>query len=314
MRKPNTSALHSLDVRTLRLFVAIVHSGSLTRAALDNHLAVGAASRRISNFESLIGAPLLERHSRGLRLTPTGHLVAEYAQKILEQVNALGNVSVGLRQGIKERVRLLSNSAAITQHLPSTLNRFRKTHPAILVEVEETLSWHTAHALQRKHANIGIMVSSSPTMGLSNFPYRNERLLLVVPEGHPLEKRQHIRFEETLDYEYIGLTPNSSIYTLLREQAKSAGKTIRIHAQVNGLDNACRMVAAGLGMTIAPEGLANSCRTALNLKLIELDGTQYRFDQIVLHNDEAHMTAPERALLKHLREDHEPSRPPRRGR
>lgn len=70
MKKSDTPSLHGLDVKTLRLYEAVASTGSLTQAARANHLAVGAASRRISNFETMIGKPLLERNTRGLRLTP----------------------------------------------------------------------------------------------------------------------------------------------------------------------------------------------------------------------------------------------------
>jgi DNA-binding transcriptional LysR family regulator len=313
MKKSDIPSLHGLDVRTLRLYEAVAATGNLTQAAKANHLAIGAASRRIKNFETMIGKPLLERSSRGLSLTPAGQLIAEHVAKILEPLNALGIASMVLRRGIKGHVRVLSNGAAITAHLPSTLSRFRKKHPSVLVDVEEVLSRNTAQALMQKRANIGILVDTAPTLGLAHFPYRNERMLLVAPAGHPLERHTRIRFEDTLDHEYIGLTPSSSIYALLGEQARSVGKTIRIHAQVGGLDNACRMVASGLGLTVAPEGLARSLKSALNLKLIELDGDQYVFNQIVVHHNESVLTDMERHMLEHLRADREPARPSRRA-
>ncbi len=313
MKKSDIPSLHVLDVRTLRLYEAVAASGNLTQAAKANHLAVGAASRRIKNFETMIGQPLLTRSSRGLTLTPAGQLIAEHVEKILDPLNALGMTSLTLRRGIKGHVRVLANGAAITAHLPSTLSRFRKKHPSVLVEVEETLSRFTAQALMQKRANIGILTHTAPALGLASFPYRNERLLLVAPAGHPLERHTRMRFEDTLTHEYIGLTPSSSIFRMLNHRARAVGKSIRIHAQVGGLDNACRMVGAGLGLTVAPENLARSLKKAYNLKLIELDGEQYEFNQIVIHNDEDKLTEMELRLLEHLRTDREQERRPSRG-
>ncbi len=313
MKKSDIPSLHGLDVRTLRLFEAVAATGNLTQAAKANHLAIGAASRRIKNFETMIGKLLLERSPHGMRLTPAGQLVAEHVEKILEPLNALGIAALVLRRGIQGHVRVVSNGAAITAHLPSTLNRFRKKHPSVLVEVEEVLSRNTPQALMQKQANIGLMVDSAPTLGLANFPYRNERMLLVAPAGHPLERHTRIRFEDTLDHEFIGLSPASSIYRLLSEQARTVGKSIRIHAHVTGLDNACRMVAAGLGLTVAPERLARSLKAAFNLKLIELDGEQYEFNQIVVHNSLSTLSEMELHMLDHLRTDQEPVRTPRRA-
>lgn len=56
-----------------------------------------------------------------------------------------------------------------------------------------------------------------------------------------------MRFTDTLDYDYIGLQPESLIYTILREEARQAGKRIRILTQISGLYLVCSMVSAGLG-------------------------------------------------------------------
>lgn len=303
MKKSGSPSLHGLDVRTLRLFEAVAFTGSLTQAAKANHLAVGAASRRISNFESMIGKPLLDRNSRGLRLTPAGRLIADHVTKILDPLNAMSLASLILRTGVKGHARIVANSAAIAQHLPETVARFRKVESSILVEIEEVLSSRIAQAVQQQQANIGIMNSTAPKLGLAHFPYRSERMLLVMPAGHPLSRHERVRFEETLDYEYVGLTPTSSIFRLLTEKARNSGKMIRTHAQVGGLDNACRMVGAGLGMTVCPEGLARTLKKSFNLRLAMLEGDDYEFNQIVVHNSEEKLTDSEKKLLEHLRKD-----------
>jgi DNA-binding transcriptional LysR family regulator len=305
MRKPTFPALHGLDVRTLRLFESVVDAKNLTQAAKVNHLAVGAASRRISNFESLIGAPLLERHSRGLRLTPTGHLVAESVRNILDQLNGLGSISHNLRQGITDHVRLLANGVAITEYLPSIIMQFREKHPDVLVEIEESMSWNTANALLQQNASIGIVVSGVPTLGLRHFEYVTEALVLVTPRNHPLARRHRVRFTDTLDYDYIGLQPESLIYTMLREEARQAGKRVRILAQISGLYHVCSMVSAGLGLAVVPESLARSLQDAFKLATIKLEGRQFVFSETVLHIDEDKMTKTELALLEHLR-NHRP--------
>lgn len=307
MRKSEYLSLNGLDVRTLRLFATLVGAGNLTQAAQTNHLAVGAASRRIKGFEELIGAPLLERHSRGLRLTPMGHIVAEHVRNVLEQLDALGNVSLNLRQGIKGHARLLANGVAITQHLPATIKRFRKQHPEVLVEIEAIFTRDTASALLQQGANIGICVNGPPTLGLHQCKYRSERLVLITPKQHPLSKQRLARFVDTLSYDYIGLAPGRPIYELLREEARHAGKTMRIYTQVSGLYGICRMVSAGLGISVVPESIARSLQQTLDLAVIELQGYQYVFEQVILHVDENKMNPTELALLNHLREDREPA-------
>lgn len=302
MRKQTFPALHGLDVRTLQLFESVVKAGNLTQAAKANHLAVGAASRRISNFESLIGMPLLERFARGVRTTPTGALVAESVRNILDELNGLSSISQNLQQGLTKHVRLLGNGVAITEYLPAVIRKFRDKHPDVMVEIEESRSWDTTNALQQEYARIGIAaVSQQPGMGLQHFEFVTEPLVLVAHKAHPLGRRKRVRFTDTLDYEYIGLQLDSIIYAPLREEARHVGKVIRTLAQVGGLYHACRMVSAGLGLAVVPESLALSLKGCFDLAVIPLESPHNVFREIVLHVDEARMNETERALLEHLR-------------
>lgn len=306
MSNPKTFKLHGLDVRTLRLFQAVVDAGNLTHAAKANHLAVSAASRRITNFETLIGTPLLERHARGVSLTPTGTLVAESVRNILDELNGLGNISHNSRHGINKHVRLLGNGVAITEYLPPVIRKFREKHPDVLVEIEESRSWDTAQSLQQDYARIGIAAAAASneynSRGLHQFEYAVEPLVLVAHKSHPLGRRQRVRFVDTLDHDYIGLQLESVIHGPLREEARQAGKIIRTFAQVGGLYHACRMVSAGLGLAVVPESLANSLKVSFDLAVIRLESRHSEFREIVLHADEDRMNDTELALLDHLRE------------
>jgi len=64
--------LHRLDLASLSLFSLVVRTGSISKGAELAHLAVGAASKWISDLEAAVGAALLERHSRGVTLTVAG--------------------------------------------------------------------------------------------------------------------------------------------------------------------------------------------------------------------------------------------------
>ncbi len=304
MRKPAFPALQGLDVRTLRLFEAVVKTGNLTQAARASHLAVGAASRRISNFETLIGTPLLERYARGVRPTAMGLKVAESVRNILDEVNGLSSISQNLRQGLTKHVQLLGNGVAITEYLPNVIRKFRDKHPDVLVEVEESLSWNTVNALQMSRAKIGIAAlrETEVGVGLHQFEYAREPLVLVTHKSHPLGRKQRIRFADTLDYEHIALHQESIIYSHLREEARAAGKVIRVPAQVGGLYHACRMVSANLGIAVVPQSLAQSLKQCFELSIIALENRNSGvFREVVLHVDEQRMNDSELALLNHLR-------------
>jgi molybdenum-dependent DNA-binding transcriptional regulator ModE len=90
--QPAIMNLHRLDIVSLSLFSQVARAGSISKGAGLTHLAVGAASKRISDLEQAVGAVLLEPHSRGVTLTLTGEALYRHAQRILSDIDLLADV------------------------------------------------------------------------------------------------------------------------------------------------------------------------------------------------------------------------------
>jgi molybdate transport repressor ModE-like protein len=101
------------DLTDMRLFLTVVECGSLTQGARTMHLALASVSERIAGMESALGAPLLERNRRGVRATAAGEALVRHARSILGQVEQMRGELRTYATGLKGRVRLLSNTAAM---------------------------------------------------------------------------------------------------------------------------------------------------------------------------------------------------------
>jgi DNA-binding transcriptional LysR family regulator len=104
-------------------------------------------------------------------------------------------------------------------------------------------------------ADIGIIASQTPRQGLAEVPYHTDRLVLGVPNGHPLSKRKSVRFEDALEYSFVGPHADSSLSQLMRKGAQECGKTIQQRIQVSSFEAMCRLVERRLGITMLPEGV-----------------------------------------------------------
>lgn len=81
--------LHRVDLVSLSLFSLVARTGSISKGAELASLAVGAASKRLSDLERSLGTPLLERHSRGVTLTQAGLALQRHARRILADVDEM---------------------------------------------------------------------------------------------------------------------------------------------------------------------------------------------------------------------------------
>jgi DNA-binding transcriptional LysR family regulator len=129
--------LQRLDLTSLSLFTLVVRTGSISQGAALAHLAIGAASKRITDLEAAVGVTLLERHSRGVRPTAAGQVLFQRARSVLQEVEHLSAELSDYALGVVGVVRLWANTSALTQFLPGELATFQAGNPGIRIELEE---------------------------------------------------------------------------------------------------------------------------------------------------------------------------------
>ena len=260
-----------VDFVTLKLFCAVVQSGSITKGASACNLALSAASRRLSDFEATVGVPLMDRSVKGVTMTPAGHAVMQHALRLFQGFEQLSTELSEYSKGVKGHVRLWANMSALTEFLPSTLASFLKAHPEIQVEVEEQLSGDIVRALIDGIADIGVFAEGPVTSGLHTQIMGRDQLVIACSKDHPLRKRKVISFEECLEYDFVGLNRGSSLLELTSRNAEKLGKQMRHRIQVRSYDAMCKMIAVNLGIGVLPYQACAPQLQAMGLKVVQLE-------------------------------------------
>jgi DNA-binding transcriptional LysR family regulator len=122
-----------LDTDQLRSFLAIVDSGSFTKAAERVHKTQSAVSMHIRRLEEQLGCALFVKHGRGARLTAEGERLIEFARRIIQvEAGALAALS---RKGLRGAARLGMPDDYAESFLAEILSRFNRRHPFVEVSV-----------------------------------------------------------------------------------------------------------------------------------------------------------------------------------
>jgi DNA-binding transcriptional LysR family regulator len=292
--------LHRLDLVSLSLFALIVRSGSISKGAELAHLAIGAASKRIADLESTIGAELFERHSRGITLTAAGEALKLHAQRILNDVDLMTADMSDYAAGVVGVVRLWANTSAVTQFLPSEIAEFNASNPEIRIELEEQDSEQVALAVVDGVADFGIMADQMPTFGLQTMPYRHDHLVLVIPDGHPLTRRESVSFIDALEFDFVSLSRNTSLAKRLQAATAFSGGQLKLRIQVRSFDAMCLMVAAGLGIAVLPDAAAGPHLRSMGLHKIGLSEDWAHRELLICARDLKALRKPARLLVDHL--------------
>ena len=240
------------DLTDLRLFLHTVECGNITAGAQRSHLSLPAASARIRAMESSLGIALLERNRRGVQPTPAGQALVTHARQIGQQVERLQLDLAQYANGLHGQVRLLCNTAALTEYLPELLAGFLRQHPNIDVDIQELPSLRIIQALGQGIADLGIVSTAVVTGELQTRPFRDDPLVLIMQPDHPLAAVDNPTFVRSLEYGYVGLGANSALALHLEEQALHLGKRMQVRVRAEGFDGVIRMVAHGAGLGIVP--------------------------------------------------------------
>jgi len=244
------------DLITLNLVLAIADTRSITRGAAHEHLALAAASKRLSDLESRLGVTLFERHARGVDLTEAGRALVRHIRSLNASLHALESEVVEFSRGIKGHLRIAANASAITECLPADLAAFSQAHPGIRISLEDLTSAEVQAAVAEGRADVGIFVPPQHEARLSCRHYRDGELAVLVPQAHVLARRHAVPFDALLDFDIVGMHLGAAVHEQMRERAQALGRTLNVRLQVRGFDAIAQLVEAGLGVAVLPAVVA----------------------------------------------------------
>ena len=259
------------DLADLRLFIHIAESPSLTQGARRAHLSPAAASARIKALEGQLDSRLLYRDSRGVELTPAGHKLLQHARLIMRQVDYLKSEFTAYGADHAGHIRIFANTTAVTEFLPEILAGFLAERPGVTVDLQERLSRDIVRGVLDGTTDLGIIAGPLEVSGLQAIHFSTDRLVLAVPEGHPLAGEQAVTLAQTLAYPHISLHEGSTLLTFLRDEVEKLGQKLLLRIQVSSFEASCRMIEAGVGIGIIPESAAQRHSRTMRLAFVQID-------------------------------------------
>ena len=263
--------LNRFDLVSLRVYVAVIETGSLTAGAARFAISLAAASKRVANLERGMGSVLLNRGKNGVAPTAAGQTLYRHILRLTADLEGMAMAMGDYGRGVQSHVRLWANTSAVNGILPEALRRYLANNSATKIDLEEALSDAVVRAVATGSADLGIFSDNIPAAGLESEVCDVDLLVLLLPRGHALARRKRIRFREALGHDFIGLERSASLQRLLGSAAETLGGTLKVRVQVRSFDAMCRMVALGIGIGVLPRAAAMPHITSMRLAHVRLD-------------------------------------------
>jgi len=260
-----------MELRHLRYFVAVAEELHFTRAAERLHIGQPPLSQQIRLLEEEVGAKLLDRSRRWVRLTEAGKLFLDDARRILALSADAAQTARQAERGELGRLRIgFTSSTPLTEVFNKAVNAYRKQFPGVTLSFTEMSTLRQVDALRDRSIDLGFI--RPPELELPHDvvieTLRHDPLVLVTPVNHVLARRPAVSIAELADFAFVtfrtdaGTGVQGQVLRLCRE----AGFEPKIALQAGEGSTIIGLVAAGCGISILPESF-----TGLRVK-----GVSYR--------------------------------------
>ena len=239
----------AVDLNMLRQFLVVARLEHLSRAAEELHIAQPSVSRTIARLENELGTPLFDRAGR-LRLNPAGQLFRAYVERSLGELDA-GRRAVADATGEGfGAVRLASETfLALTEPLAA----FKRSHPAIEVELQQMAADEMARRLRAQDIDLCVASQPIPTAGLESVPLLDEAVGVVTALDHPLASRGSVSIDELADQPFVTARKGHWQRRLLDRLFAEHGLTPRIVCEADEAVAIQELIRAGLGIGFNPD-------------------------------------------------------------
>lgn len=231
-------------------FVKTVECGSFTRAAGVLNYSQSGISRMIGDLEREWQVTLLERGKSGVRLTSEGTRLLPYAKRVCseyEKLQAEVDEINGLKSGL---IRIGTFSSVATHWLPNIIREFQKEYPGIdyeliLGDYTEIETW-----IEEGRVDCGFLRLPA-RKELESVFLEQDRLLVVLPEGHPLAALEKIPVSALCREPFMLLEKGAKAE--VSEIFERSGLSPKVHFTTWDDYAIMAMVESGLGISILPE-------------------------------------------------------------
>jgi DNA-binding transcriptional LysR family regulator len=251
-----------IDVRRLRLLLELSRRGTITAVADALAYTPSAVSQQLAALEREAGVPLLERVGRRVALTPTGTVLARYAESVLAVLEEASAALAAARASLTGPLRIGAFPTAARTILPPALVALGRDHPGLELMVTELDPVAVPDALRAGALDVALTfvydyVPTEPDSALDAEPLLEETVYLATPSGQGAAAETGV--QDWRDAPWIAGSPDTMCHTMMVRACQASGFTPRVRHYADDFATVLALVAAGQGVSLVPElGIAGT--------------------------------------------------------
>ncbi len=241
-----------MQLESLKMFVDVVETGSFSRAAQLNHVTQSAVSQQIRALENRYEQRLLSRSARQVTPTPAGERLFRGCKEILARFSEVEGE-------IREQATEVSGTCNVSciysvglHELHTIQKELLRTHPKVNVRLNYRRSDQVYDDVILGAADLGLVAYPQPRAGVDLVPFREDKMALVLPPGHPLAGKGKIAMTAVTALPFIAFDREAPSRKGIDKLFRDKGLELNPTMEMDNVETIKRAVELGLGVSILP--------------------------------------------------------------
>lgn len=244
-----------MNLNQLQYFVTLAHMEHYTRAAEKLTITQPSLSHAIASLEQELETQLFEKQGRNVALTKYGKIFLEYAEEALAILDTGVRKTKALTSLTGGRIDIGYIYTQGAEFVPGLVAGFGREYPQMKVEFGflSGVTEEVIRGVREETYDVGFCSLVEGQKDLEFVPVSQEKLIAVVPAGHPLASKGRVEIAELAAYPQIFFKKGSGLRAVVDRLFKAAKKKPQIRYMVDEDSALAGMVAQGLGVGIVPD-------------------------------------------------------------
>jgi len=276
-----------IDLRQLRQFIAVAEELHFHRAAERLNMSQPPLTATIRRLEKEVGAKLLERGNRVIRLTAAGKALLEHARLTVGQADQAVAAARDAAAGRVGTLRLSYVGSAMYGRLASMIRAFRRAYPGVKLELKEATTAAQVAALHEETSDLAVLHPPLPDdAGLQMMPFDDDRFAIALPAAHPLASKADVTLADLAEEPFVmwPAAQGRGFHSQAVRLCATFGFAPRIVQEAHQMHGVLALVAVEVGVSMVPASMAGFRGDEIVYRPLDLEGST--FTLFLCHRDE----------------------------
>jgi len=259
-----------MELRQLEYLIAVAEEANFTRAAERVGISQPGVSAQIRQLENELGAQLIDRSGRRASLTAAGEAVLEHARAALAAAGAARQAADAVNGLLRGQLTVGMVTGCTVTPLFDALAGFHHAYGGVDITLIEGGSAELAAGVRAGQIDLALVGTAGlPPAGVGSFTVISERLVAMVPPGHPLLDHEPVGLRDVTACPLVCMPPGTGLRGVLDQACAAAGLRPVIAVQASAGEAIIQLAQRGLGIGILSESMTGTGRDRLTAMVIE---------------------------------------------